>query len=254
MDNYKEIINTIEEEAGTRQKTDMVKMKMAQAEQGKKIMQLDAERSELLQRLSALDEERAKLDYGRTKQPRDREWEDAATLNFLDDLKMKIRTEDLKNREPDQFLLKNQLLLKQIQDADAEKKLQMQLFDEKAKTLSDDHLYDLLGNYKDALKENGQQLFNDKFKTFQNDALEQQQQRTNILVDPIIRDMVEEKIIPPQQEDLSFELNNKAFIVNGKKQSAEVRDRFREKYLKKEGDYFKYSRKNGSTSTTIKLN
>jgi len=252
MDNYKEIINTIEEEAGTRQKTDMVKMKMAQAEQGKKIMQLDAERSELLQRLSAIDEERAKLGYERTKQPRDREWEDAATLNLLDDLKMKMRTEDMKNRESDQSLLEDKLSLNQ--NADAEKKLQMQLFNKKTKILNDDHFYDLLRNYKDALKENGQQLFNDKLRTFQNDALEQQQQRTNILVDPIIQDMVEGKIIPPQQEDLSFELNNRAFIVNGKKQSAEVRDRFREKYLKKEGDYFKYSRKNGSTSTTIKLN
>ena len=85
-------------------------------------------------------------------------------------------------------------------------------------------------------------------------ASEQQQQRTYILIDPIIEDMVEEKIIPPHQEEMSFELNDDTFIVNGKKQSAEVLDRFKKKYLKKDGDYFKFTRKNGSTSTTIHLN
>ena len=58
-----------------------------------------------------------------------------------------------------------------------------------------------------------------------NYALEQQQQRTYVLIDPIIEDMAEEKIIPPHQEEMSFELNDDAFIVNGKKQSAEVLDR-----------------------------
>jgi len=74
------------------------------------------------------------------------------------------------------------------------------------------------------------------------------------LVDPIIQDMMMQNVIPEGQNDLSFELTGKMFTVNGKKQPAEVHERFKAKYLKKDGDYFKFSKKDGHTSISINTN
>src|SRR5438552_9688521 len=137
----------------------------------------------------------------------------------------------------EQDLTKQLLSLKQNQIL--ENNVQQKLFHEKLMQNELDEKYQ-------------KELFNEKFDTFKEEAFEKQQQRTYILIDPIIEDMVEQKIILPHPEDVSFELNNKTFIVNGKKQPAEVHERFKKKYLRKDEDYFKFSRKNGST--TIHLN
>ncbi|HMG67095.1 MAG TPA: hypothetical protein VK588_05385 [Chitinophagaceae bacterium] len=85
-------------------------------------------------------------------------------------------------------------------------------------------------------------------------VLQDQQQNALILINPILEELQEEKIISLPQDETSFELNNKVLIVNGKKQPAEIHERFKKKFLKKDGDYFKFSRKNGHTSTSINLN
>jgi hypothetical protein len=275
INKYEKLITAIEQAAEYRQKEDMIKMKMAQVEQNKKMKELDAERNELMERLSALDAERAELEHERNKQSTDHEWEDAAGLKYLDDLKMKMRNEDLKNQTFDQLLYDNkQELLRK--NAKTDEFFQKQLFDEKEKTFDNNYENPILNELKENILQ--KQLFNEKalnneYKNpllnnrdafenyqqqllkenmFQNNLLEQEQ-RTNILIDPIIQEMVMENIIPPHQEEVSFELNDKAFIVNGKKQPSEVHERFKKKYLKNEGDYFKFSRKDGHTSTTIHL-
>jgi hypothetical protein len=248
LDNYKKLIVTIEQAAESRQKKDMEKMKREQLDRDEKMLHLEAEQKQLIQRLSALDEEKAKLNYEKIKEFKDHEWENAAKLNFLNDQLLKMRNESVKNPQLDKVLYNyNKELFNQ--NINTDNILQKQLLNENLKTLSLDQLIQNENNQMDP-----KQLLNEKLNLLHNYAWEQQQQRTYVLIDPIIEDMAEEKIIPSHHEEMSFELNDDAFIVNGKKQPAEVHVRFKKNYLTKDGDYFKFSRKNGSTSTTIHLN
>jgi hypothetical protein len=252
LSNYENIIKHIEEEVELREKTIQGKLKRDQAEQGQKIAKLDAERNELLQKLSELDQERARLGYEKDNQLWDHEWENAAnSKNF--DLLLNLKQENqvlfdsLKNPELSTLLYDKLGSLKKME---ADNLFQQKLFNENLKDANDNYLDKLLRDNFD--QQHQTELLNEKLGLLKNSALEQQQYHTYILIDPIIQDMVEQKIIPEHQEELSFELNNNSFIVNGKKQPAEIHERFKNKYIKKNGDYFKFSRKNGNTSTSIK--
>jgi len=139
--------------------------------------------------------------------------------------------------------------------------LQKKLYDQKLNEFNDlqkklilDHqsaeLNDLQKNL--ILDHQYQELLNDKMTTL-NGSMEQRQLRTYVLIQPIIEDLAAEQIISKDQEDISFELTNTSLTVNGKKQPSAVHERFKKKYLKKDSDLFKFSRKNGNTSTTINL-
>jgi bla regulator protein blaR1 len=297
MGNYEKIVTAIEQAVELRQKEDMIKMKRAQEEQSEKMMQLDAERRQLMGKLRALDEEQAKLNYEKLRESNNHEWEDAAKLNELNAQQMKLRKENWNDQDLAKLLYnKKQELFNQ--NMNTNDLLQKKLFNEKInelnaqqmklrkESLNNQDLAKLLYNKQELLNQHIQtdnllqkQLFNEKLNEYNNNFhdnlildhkyqellnenqdkfhnynLEQQQQRSYILIGPIIRDMAEEGIILPNQEDVSFELNKKAFIVNGKKQPAETHERFKKKYLKNDSDYFKFSRKNRNTSTTINLN
>jgi bla regulator protein BlaR1 len=66
----------------------------------------------------------------------------------------------------------------------------------------------------------------------------------------IIADLFAEKIIETS-DPLSFTLNNKELIVNGKKQSEEVFNKLKERFIHNKSDLFQYSHNKNSTSTTI---
>ena len=250
LGNYEKLIAAMEYAVEWREKKDVEKMKKDQVEQAEKMMQLEAERRELIEKLSALDEEQAKMDHEKAKKLGDHEWEDAAKLNLVNDQLLKLRKENLNDQDLKKLLYRKQELLNQ--NINADNLFQQKLLNEKLNTINHNYFDEFVQNQMDQKYQ--EQLFNEKFDTFKEEAFEKQQQRTYILIDPIIEDMVEQKIILPHPEDVSFELNNKTFIVNGKKQPAEVHERFKKKYLRKDEDYFKFSRKNGSTSTTIHLN
>jgi len=91
-------------------------------------------------------------------------------------------------------------------------------------------------------------LHNDEF------ALKLQGTGLQFLADPIIEEMLEHNLIATREGDLTFELSADKFIVNGKRQPAEVHNSFKEKYLKKNSDYIKFSRKNGSINITANSN
>ena len=101
-----------------------------------------------------------------------------------------------------------------------------------------------------------EQLLNDKMNLLQHYELGLQLQLngTHHLIDPIIEDMVAQNIISTKDGNLSFELSANKFIINGKKQPADVHNSYKEKYLKKNSDYYKYSRKNGSINITTHSN
>jgi bla regulator protein BlaR1 len=66
----------------------------------------------------------------------------------------------------------------------------------------------------------------------------------------IISDLAGANLIGDKQ-NLSFTLNNNELVVNGKKASSEIHQQLKEKYIRKSGDSFKYSREGNSESTTI---
>jgi bla regulator protein BlaR1 len=253
LSNYENIIKHIAEEIELREKAMQGKLKRDQAEQGQKITELDAERLELLQKLSELDQERARLGHAKENQLWDHEWENAANGKYFD-LLLNLKQDNqalldtLKNPELSALFYDK---LASLNKMNADNLFQQKLFNENLNDTNDNYLDKLLHLNFD--QQHQTELLNEKLGLLTNSALEQQQYHTYVLIDPIIQDMVEQKIIPEHQEELSFELNNNSFLVNGKKQPAETHERFRKKYLKKNGDYFKFSRKNGSTSTSIKL-
>ncbi len=251
VSNYKNIIKYIEEEVEHREKTIQEKLKQDQGGQNQKLAKLDAERNELMKKLSELDQERAKMRYQTNKQLWDHEWENAANnknFDLLSNQDNPVKFDSLRNSEL-ALLFYDQL--ESVKKMNADNLFQQKLFNENRKDAKDNYLDKLV--HEDLDQQHQSELLNQKLGLLNNSVLEQQQYHTYVLVDPIIQDMVEQKIVPEHQEELSFELNNNSFIVNGKKQPAEIHERFKKKYLKKSGDYFRFSRKNGSTSTSIKL-
>lgn len=254
MGNYQEIITSIEKMASFRQEINQQKMKiMSREDQEKKLKQLDAQRSELLAKLGALDDERAKLGNDQRRTFGDGELDEVGKLNLLKDQLFMMP-----NNNTNDFLL-NMPGFNFKTDSGF---LQNQLFNGKATTLNDNFLSQLLQNDNEANQKHGL-LLNDKLNNLQNDGdqkfgLSNQNwfQQNNTLeehIQPVIEDLLEEKIISTA-DGLSFDLNSHYFTVNGEKQSSEVYERFRKKYLKKEGDYLKYSKKNGRTNISINLN
>lgn len=69
-------------------------------------------------------------------------------------------------------------------------------------------------------------------------------------INNIIADLTANNIIE-SDNPLSFSLTYDKFIVNGKKQSQAVLEKFREKYVKQKGNYFDYSNKEGKIKTEI---
>jgi len=248
MGSYEKLIVKIEEAAESREIKEVLKTKMENAEQAENMSKLDAERRELLERLNVINEQ---LGKEKTLQfNSDHEWENAATQNLLKELQFKQRNEDLLNEEKmaesfnknqDQFKLNfntDALFQKKLfeQDREAQEKKYLTLLADAAPQKT---LVETL---------NGQNIL------LHEQVLQDQQQNALILINPILEELQEEKIISLPQDETSFELNNKVLIVNGKKQPAEIHERFKKKFLKKDGDYFKFSRKNGHTSTSINLN
>src|SRR5436190_11794211 len=212
MDRYKKLIAAMEQAVAIRQKKDMEKMTKDQQEQSAKMMQLDAERLQLIQKLGALDNEKAKLNFENRKEFKDHEWENAAKLNLFNEQLLKMHREKLSDELFNESNSNNEELLQQKINLNVDNILQKQLLNEKLQTLQLDQK---LQNKNNQVFQ--KQLLNEKLNLLHNDAWEQQQQRTYSLTDPIIQDIVEEKIIPQHQEEMSFELNDRSFIVNGKK-------------------------------------
>ena len=257
MDEYEKLVVEMELSAKSRQNKDVEKMKKDRDESTEKMLKLEAERRELTERLEVIEKQQADLGHNELGELEDHEWENAATLKKLELQQLKMRKEGMKDQDlanlfyykldkprkdmndrdlAPLFYYKQDLLRKEMNENDL---LKQKLFDEKAETLYNKS-FDL--KYEPNL-DNGEQL--SKEGIFE-------QQHSFMIIDPIINDMVEEGLLPPHQEEMSFELNNGRFTINGKKQPADVHERYRKKYLKKDGDYFKFSRKNGSTSTSIK--
>ena len=74
--------------------------------------------------------------------------------------------------------------------------------------------------------------------------------RSNEEVRQIIGDLSGQNLVS-DEENLSFKLNNRELVVNGKKQPAEIHQKLKEKYIQKQGDHYTYNRKGGSTNITI---
>ena len=250
MDNYKTLIDDMEEESiELRQKSEIEKtikeiekMKNDQQEQSKKISKLDTERLQLMKKLAAIDEERFKLSDDYRTYFNDHEWEDAAKMDLANDKFMKLYQENFKN-----FLFKDSNAL----NFDMENQTLKELFNESQNRFNQDQLFQ--NQYSELFHK---QLLDEKMNLLHNNefGLQLQMNGTHYLIDPIIEDLLAKKLIATQGGDLSFELSAEKFIINGKKQPADVHNNFKEKYLKKNGDFYKYSRKNGVTNITTHSN
>jgi hypothetical protein len=70
------------------------------------------------------------------------------------------------------------------------------------------------------------------------------------ILKPFLRMLVDKGLVT-QLDEVSFSLDNKEFIVNDKKQSGEVFEAFRNRFIHSSKDYVKYSRRKGSESSSI---
>lgn len=69
-------------------------------------------------------------------------------------------------------------------------------------------------------------------------------------VSRIISDLEGENLVT-DRDNLSFSLDSKQLMVNGARQPGEIFQRFKEKYIQREGDRYNYSKHGGSTTITI---
>ena len=242
MDNYKMLIDEMEQAVEIRQKRDMEKMMKAQEEQSKKLTKLDAERLELMQKLAAIDQERFKLNDDYMKYFPQHEWENAANMNLANDKFMKLSQESMND-----YLFHDSNTLDLNIDDQALKQLLNESYNRHNSDLWMQGEHNELFQ-KQLLEEQKNLLHNYEF------GLHLQMNGTHHVIDPIIEEMVEQKLIATQEGNLSFELSSDKFIINGKKQPANVHSIFKEKYLKKNSDYYKYSRKNGSINISTHSN
>jgi beta-lactamase regulating signal transducer with metallopeptidase domain len=73
---------------------------------------------------------------------------------------------------------------------------------------------------------------------------------TRIDIRSIVTELIENGLAN-DREYISFSLNNKSLVVNGKKQSSDWHKKLSEKYLNHPKDYFKYERNGNSTHISI---
>jgi hypothetical protein len=74
--------------------------------------------------------------------------------------------------------------------------------------------------------------------------------RSNGEVSSIIMELERAGVIK-DQDNVSFNFNNNELIVNGAKQSSQLHEQLKQKYLRKAGDFINYSKNGNTTSTTI---
>jgi len=70
------------------------------------------------------------------------------------------------------------------------------------------------------------------------------------IIKPILERLVDKGLVT-QVDEVSFSLDNKELIVNGKEQPREVFESFRSEFLHSSEDYIKYSKHGGSESSSI---
>jgi uncharacterized protein YukE len=253
---HKETISTIEKMVETEQPGDGEKMKMLKDDREKNLKQLDAERNELIEKLNTLDKERSTLDGASENGFDSRQlWKRAQAEKFNDLLdQLKDQNNGMDNFSftiPFNFKMDTTSPFNQPLN---EKSGTFNGFNQTIKSRLEAKQYNLLLNDKlQSLQNMGDQrfglLFDEKNNMFQKQLL-------NDRIQSLIKDLEEGGIIAPgdPDHDVSFELNSDSLIVNGKKQSADMHERLKEKYLKKEGDYMRYSKNKGHTNISININ
>jgi len=94
-------------------------------------------------------------------------------------------------------------------------------------------------------------LNEEKAKTlFRNQERLLRQERLTSSLEPIISDLKEEKLLD-NSDNFSFELNNEELIVNGKKQSKEIHDRYKKKYITNPKNQYKFSQNGNTRNSTV---
>lgn len=74
--------------------------------------------------------------------------------------------------------------------------------------------------------------------------------KPNKTIDSLINDLMETGLIT-EKESLSFRLNKDEFVVNGKAVSADLRQRFQDKYVKNPVNTYSYLKQGNTTSTHV---
>jgi len=104
-----------------------------------------------------------------------------------------------------------------------------------------------------------QRLFENKqrklFESNQRQLLSAEMTRRSVesrdrIIKPII-EMLRDKGLVTESDDISFSLDDKELIVNGKKQPEEIFESFKHEFLYNSDDYIKYSKHGGTESTSI---
>jgi bla regulator protein BlaR1 len=166
------------------------------------------------------------------------------------DSRMKIETskELVANQEKQIAALASQLEKKQISEIDFQRKLS-KILEEQSHRIQANGLLDReLSPTKEAtlqlMKERHEEDPIMKFQTTPNAPVDAPERTfppsVSKLIGMIVKDLINEKIIN-SDKNISFELNNKKLIVNGRIQSDELHNKLKEKYINSDEDHFIFS-------------
>jgi bla regulator protein blaR1 len=175
--------------------------------------------------------------------------ENRKELNRKMELRKELAKENFSKAGQNRKLLEQKTELRKLEydQKKAEVMQNQKLYDQKkTEIMQSERLY----NLRKAEMIQNPKLYNQrKAQVIQSGKL-YRQGRTNDDVSRIIADLGNRNLVT-DENDLSFSLSDKELVVNGKKQPAEIHQQFKEKYIQKKGDRFKYSKKGNSTSITI---
>jgi bla regulator protein blaR1 len=187
----------------------------------------DAQKQRMLKRKQELELRQAHLLFRQKEMIEKRK---LLGLENRKDLEDKIEMRNLENEKKKAEVLQNQ-----------------QLYNKKrAEVLQNQKLY----NEKKLEALQNQQLYNQKRAVEMQNEKIYRTGKINDDVSRIIADLGNQNLLK-DENDLSFRLNDKELVVDGKKQSDEIHQQFKEKYIQNSGDSFSYSKKGNSTSITI---
>jgi beta-lactamase regulating signal transducer with metallopeptidase domain len=183
---------------------------------------------------------------------------------------MKQQMEQIQIQIDNDFQLKNEILQKQLMELDnniniqneklqGQRELQLAQAEQAFKNID---MEKVNREVQKALKAVDMEKINQEVQAATLKAMEQRKLagamtlRSGYMNDDVasILEFLEDNGVADADDVKSFTLNNDELTVNGKKQSSELHQKLKERYIKDKGDHILYSNSNGSKSITIKRN
>ncbi len=160
----------------------------------------------------------------------------SGVINKIDEQVRRMRAEQLiRNKEQEQRNVEQAIKNKEQEQRNAEQAILNKKQEERNAEQAVLNKEQELRNAEQAIRNKEQEERN-----AEQAILNKEQEQRNIILRSIMDDLVKENIIKDTKSLRSLSLNSEEMLVNGERQSAEVHERYKNKYLKSAEDQYNY--------------